>query len=281
MNLLSIVRPINLIIIALNIAVVDFFICSQGLFSWDGAVVLLLKIIVMVLLAAGGNMINDYFDQKTDALNKPSKQLIGKVISPKRVILLHLLITTLSILFALVLSLWTHHEFYAIVTLLYALVLYLYTPFFKRIPVIGNLVIATCVAFLPYWTAFGHISIGMDGARKIIWLMAFAFLSNFIREWAKDVQDVLGDAAQGYRTAAVRWGFETSKKVLFVLWWLQIFLCCVYCWSNASISSFAMVVLPSVLGWFPLWIATKNQDFKRISLILKVTMVLGLIGIIS
>lgn len=280
MNLLSIARPINLIIIALNIIIVDFFICSQGSFSRDEVAVLILKILIMVLLAAGGNMINDYFDQKADALNKPKSQLVGKVIAPKRVILLHLVITTSAILLGAVLSFWTGHWFYSIVTLLYAIVLYLYTPFFKRIPILGNLVIAFCVAFIPYWTAYGHFSKGQGNGQKIIWLMAFAFLSNFIREWVKDVQDVQGDTAQGYRTAAVRWGFQTSKYTLYALWWLMIALCGIYCWSHFSIETFILVLLPSTFGWTPLWIATKNQEFKRISLILKIIMVMGMIGVI-
>jgi 4-hydroxybenzoate polyprenyltransferase len=280
MKLLSIVRPINLIIIALNIVVVDFFICPQGPFDSKEFFVELLKVLVMVLLAAGGNMINDYFDQKTDALNKPKEQLIGKIISPKRVILLHLVITSLAVVLALVLTLLTHQFFYACVALMYAIVLYLYTPFFKRIPILGNAVIAACVGFLPYWTAYGCEFMTTDGRQKVAWLMVFAFVSNFIREWVKDVQDVQGDTAQGYRTAAVRWGFQSSKRALYFLWWLQIVLCSLYCWNHPSVWTSAMVFAPSFFGGVPLWIATKNQDFKRISLLLKMIMVLGMLGII-
>ena len=104
MQKLSIVRPINLIIIALNIAIVDFFISQGNVWDLGRVSILILKMLVMVLLAGGANAINDYFDQKTDAINRPEKQVVGKSMSPKNAIRLHLVLTSIAIVLAFLLT---------------------------------------------------------------------------------------------------------------------------------------------------------------------------------
>ncbi len=280
MQNLSIVRPINLIIIALNIAIVDFFI-SQGV-HWDLSriSILLLKVLVMVLLAAGANVINDYFDQKTDAINRPNKQVVGKSMSPKSAIRLHLILTMLALLVAFVLTILEQRFFYLVIALIYAVVLYFYTPFLKRIPVLGNLTIASCVAFLPIWAVDGWSLLNPLQLSTVLWLVAFAFLSNLIREWVKDVQDGEGDSNQGYDTAPVRWGAEKSIQILKVMWWMLATLAMAYCYYHHSWWSWLCVFFPQLLGWFPLWIAKGDVDMARISWILKFNMVVGMFGIL-
>lgn len=280
MRNLSIVRPINLIIIALNIAIVDFFI-SQGI-EWDGQrfLVMCLKLMVMVLLAAGGNVINDYFDQKSDAINRPHQQVVGRTMAPKRAIQLHLFLTSAAIALAVLLSGIAHRKFYLLIAMTYAVVLYLYTPFLKRIPMIGNLTIAACVAFLPIWAVDGWSVLDILQIKTVLWLVAFAFLSNFVREWVKDIQDGKGDESQGYQTAAVRWGPLVAIKILQIMWWLLTVLALIYCYFNPSWWSWSCVFLPHLLGWFPLWIAKADSDMARISKILKMNMVVGMMGIL-
>jgi 4-hydroxybenzoate polyprenyltransferase len=280
MQKLSIVRPINLIIIALNIAIVDFFISQGNVWDLGRVSILILKMLVMVLLAGGANAINDYFDQKTDAINRPEKQVVGKSMSPKNAIRLHLVLTSVAIVLAFLLTLSEHRLFYVIVALGYSIVLYFYTPFLKRIPIVGNLTIACCVAFLPIWSVDGWSLLTPLQLSTLLWLVSFAFLSNLIREWVKDVQDGKGDSNQGYQTAPVRWGLEISVKILKVMWWMLTVLALAYCLIHSSWLSWLSIFLPQLLGWFPLWIAKSDRDMARISWILKLNMVLGMMGIL-
>jgi 4-hydroxybenzoate polyprenyltransferase len=280
MRNLSVIRPINLIIIALNIAIVDFFISQGTDWNMSRVSILILKITAMVLLAAGGNVINDYFDQKTDAINRPQKQVVGKSMSPKNAIRLHLALTSSAIASAFFLTIIEQRLFYVIIALIYTVVLYFYTPFLKRLPILGNLTIACCIAFLPIWSVDGWPMLSDFQRATVLWLVAFAFLSNLIREWVKDVQDGEGDRNQGYHTAPVRWGLENSVQILQGMWWMLTALAFAYCYLHQSWWSWLCVLFPQILGWFPLWIAKSGRDMQRISWILKFNMVIGMMGIL-
>lgn len=280
MQKLAIFRPINLIIIALNIVIVDFFIFNDRQDFQDHFILLVLKIIIMVSLAASGNVINDYFDQKSDAINRPAHQKVGRSISVQGALRWHILLTALALVFSAVLSLMTGYLLFFVIASIYAFVLYIYTPVIKRIPVLGNLTIAACVAFLPIWTILGNDSPNPDQWIRIMWLCLFALISNFIREWVKDVQDEAGDRHQGYKTAPVRWGVSSSKKIIQFLWLLMTGLAVVFCYEHFSYTTCILVALPQVMGWFPLWIVRVQGDWSRISFLLKLNMVLGMMGIL-
>src|SRR5688572_14607727 len=51
-----------------------------------------------VLIAAGGYIINDYFDINIDQINKPGRQVIGKYISRRYAILWHSLLSFFGVL---------------------------------------------------------------------------------------------------------------------------------------------------------------------------------------
>lgn len=280
MHKLAIFRPINLIIIALNIVIVDFFIFNGRQDSQTHIIHLIFKVIIMVSLAAAGNVINDYFDQKSDFINRPGSQKVGKSISIHSALRWHIVLTAVALVLAAILSVITGNIFFLLVALSYAFVLYIYTPVIKRIPVIGNLTIAMCVAFLPIWSILGSDNLNSEQWIRIIWLCLFALISNFIREWVKDVQDEVGDRQQGYRTAPVRWGEPWSKKVIQILWLLMTGLAVYFSYEHFSYTTCILVVLPQVMGWFPLWILKAKEDWSRISFLLKLNMVLGMMGIL-
>ena len=56
-----------------------------------------LIILASVSIAAGGYIINDYFDVNIDLINKPNRTLIGTIIKRRTAILLHLFFSLLGI----------------------------------------------------------------------------------------------------------------------------------------------------------------------------------------
>lgn len=59
-----------------------------------------LLVVTTLLIAAGGYIINDYFDVKIDRINKPHKVWIGKTISRRSALLVHQLFSAAGILLA-------------------------------------------------------------------------------------------------------------------------------------------------------------------------------------
>ena len=91
MHFLKLIRPINLAIIVLTMYGVRFYILNSNSFQKidDDWIDFLLLVVSTVLIAAGGNIINDYFDVKADRINKPEKLIITKHIDRRWAILTH------------------------------------------------------------------------------------------------------------------------------------------------------------------------------------------------
>ncbi|HJV78153.1 MAG TPA: UbiA family prenyltransferase, partial [Paludibacter sp.] len=63
-----------------------------------------LLITASVFIAAGGYVLNDYFDIKIDAINKHNKQVVGNEISRQKAMLLHQVLTGIGVLCGLLLA---------------------------------------------------------------------------------------------------------------------------------------------------------------------------------
>ena len=84
-------RPLNLAFMALMMLLLRYFLIAPlyqlaGISFSLSDFQFLLLIISVVSIAAGGYLINDYFDQRTDQINKPEKAVIGQSISASKAI---------------------------------------------------------------------------------------------------------------------------------------------------------------------------------------------------
>ena len=55
----------------------------HGLMKAEGDVAFSLLVVSIVLVVAGGYVINDVFDVNIDAVNKPSKQVVGTILTER------------------------------------------------------------------------------------------------------------------------------------------------------------------------------------------------------
>ena len=87
---LRLVRPINLVIIAITMYGCRYFILATNGYQkiYDESLLFFFLVVSTLLIAAGGNIINDYFDVKADKVNKPEKLIVGKLIEKRKAILL-------------------------------------------------------------------------------------------------------------------------------------------------------------------------------------------------
>jgi len=94
MYFFKLIRPINLLIIGLTMYSVRFFYFTLGgmeanIFSGGEKVDFALLVFSTLLIAAAGNIINDYFDVRADRINKPHKLIITKHIKRRWAIVYH------------------------------------------------------------------------------------------------------------------------------------------------------------------------------------------------
>ena len=174
-----------------------------------------LLVLAALLVAAAGYIINDYYDVKIDAINRPDRLVIGRVVHRRKAMLAHLVLNGAGVLLAGGL-----HPVLGAVTLGTALLLWGYSARFKRVALAGNASIATLTAALVLLPEL-QLQLARNDSHSVVWPYALAaFLLTMVREILKDVEDMRGDAQHGCRTLPLVVGVARTK------WVVGLFLAC-------------------------------------------------------
>lgn len=227
-----------------------------------------------ILVAAGGYIINDYYDIKIDLINKPDKVILGKYISRRVGLIINLTINILAIsmaTFFLSLNVGLFISFCAFI-------LWFYSNYLKRTAFLGNL----CIAFLAFASLFMIYLFYQQNTKAFLFFAFFSFLSTLIREIIKDCEDIKGDQMHGSRTLPIIYGITKTKYLILFLFAILIFLffnSILYKFDTFSIYGFTFILIPTLYIAFQVWKADRKIHFKKISFYMKWLMVLGIIGI--
>jgi geranylgeranylglycerol-phosphate geranylgeranyltransferase len=200
-GLFAITRPLNAVVA--GIAVIVAYLIATGTIIPE----VLLLFVVVILVTAAGNVINDYFDVEIDRVNRPDRPIpSGQVTLPAARafaivlflagILLCLLTNALCITIAV---------FNTILLIAYAARL-------KRTPLFGNIAVSYLAGSM---FLFGGALSGMSGLIHVIPFAVMTFFAMLARELVKDAEDVEGDRASGAETVPIRFGIR--KTVLLAL----------------------------------------------------------------
>ena len=225
----KLVRWPNLLITALMMCLV--YHCILGMPSTLGFTLL---VISMVFVVAGGYVINDILDMEIDAINKPDRQIVGRVFTERQGKVFYCTLTVVGLACALASTVMAHgRNFLPIFScmVLLACILYSYSNRYKKSLVIGNLIVSLSVAFavfLPWlFQVFAMLGNKEMLAENVEWMhvtlrivliyTAFAFLVTLLREIVKDMEDVEGDGRQHCRTIPIVWGFRAAQIIVILL----------------------------------------------------------------
>lgn len=196
-------------------------------FTW-----FLLLTSAIVFLAAGGYVINDYFDKDNDAINRPNEMIVGKWISERNTLYLYYILSAIGLLCGAILSLWVGVWQLMLIYFLTAGLLWYYSTLYKKMLLVGNIIAAALVALVPLMVPLYDVlalnavykptllNYGMNFNRVFVWVGVYAFLAflvNFAREIIKDLEDFEGDAMHGRETLPIYAGARVAKAVIVVL----------------------------------------------------------------
>jgi geranylgeranylglycerol-phosphate geranylgeranyltransferase len=195
-GLFTITRPVNAIAAGLA-AVVAYLIATGTLIP-----AVLLLFVVVALITAAGNVINDYFDVEIDRVNRPDRPIpSGQIrLSAARAYAVTLFLAGILV------CLLTNDLCIAIVVI-NSLLLIGYAARLKRTPLFGNITVSYLAASM---FLFGGALGGLSG---LLHVMPFAFMTFFAmlaRELVKDAEDVEGDRASGAVTIPIRYGIKAT-----------------------------------------------------------------------
>ncbi len=196
-----ITRPLNCLFIAF--AVMTGGMLNNSIEDYAGMIA---AVIAAVLIAAGGYVINDFYDLPVDVVNKPRRILPRGKIDPEKAYIyaMFLFVCGFSV------SFFTAVPWAIFIAIVNSLLLYFYAKYFKRIVFFSNLIISYIVA-----SSFLFGAIVGENIKNILPILFFTFLYTFVREMIKDAEDRTGDAKVGVRTLATSYG--EKKSVLLSL----------------------------------------------------------------
>ena len=292
-------RVPNLVIVALTQSLVWFSIILPALNAhhlqpYLDIPHLLLLILCTMLITAGGNVVNDLYDIEIDRINKPKRRIVGRLISLEDTYRIYFIIVLSGALIAAYLAFHLGRISLFIFYPAAVLLLWSYSRWFKRLPVSGNLIVSVFVAcvplvlLIPEWKNILHPSLVQSVDHKLIWsLAAFAFGTNLLREFVKDIEDVKGDREIGAATLAVilgpekgrNWaiGFSLTLFIGFIFWVFVIYDKV----SDWNLIYFSIALMGSLLVIIVKLIRAKHRaDFHQVSNWIKVLILLGLLYIL-
>lgn len=266
---IQLLRPLNIGIVFLTI-VAAAVLAGARVTDW---VVVSLAAAAGALIAGGGNAINDYFDVEIDTVNKPERPLPRGAVSGQEAWWLWRLTSSIGALISAFLSPVTFA-----IALFWVVSLFFYSRLFKRKMLIGNILVAimTGLAFV-----YGAVVIG--NVEKS-WIPAlFAFLINLARELVKDAEDIEGDARGHANTLPVKHGVRPTLLLASLV---------IICLIGATLLPYSggvynstYLLIVSVVDFallyvlVSMWRSWSPENLNKLSMTLKLTMVVGLAAI--
>jgi 4-hydroxybenzoate polyprenyltransferase len=315
---LKLIRISNLIIIALTMYAIRFcFFSIGGKISVNEFIeqfLFGLLVFSTLLIAAAGNIINDYFDIKSDKVNKPNNWIIGNMIPKRKAILYHWSLSAIAFAIAIILSIYYHTFWYVFIHLFSINILWLYSVYFKKTTLLGNFMVAFLTALVVILTGI-HFAINGTFSTEIpttifqtssnvnqaiyewkfiflengkfIWIFAFfSFILNFGREIIKDIEDIDGDKILSAKTLPLKYGVKYAKlsaSIVLIIIPTSYFSLLVYFKKTITLIEIyatipvALAVLATLFSLFFLLKAKTMKEFKIADKSLKVAMIAGIL----
>jgi 4-hydroxybenzoate polyprenyltransferase len=308
----NLIRWQNLLIVALTMvlmryAVIDPLIGKIGVtlikgtgneipmtiqFPWFNFILL---VAATVLITAGGYVINDYFDIKTDLINK-GKVIVGTKIPRRQAMMWHNIFNIAGVAIGFFISWKAGYFMLGALFLLVSGLLYFYSASYKRQFLIGNLIVAVLTAMVPLlvvlyeWPALYRFyrinALSLPEINFIFYWVGgfalFAFLTTLTREIIKDIEDFDGDIAYGRNTVPVVIGVLSAKVVSICLILVTVILLYLtwYFFVNDIITLIylsALIVLPLLFVVYKIVVSNNRKQLHKASTIMKIVMLTGIL----
>jgi 4-hydroxybenzoate polyprenyltransferase len=254
-----------------------------------------LLVLASLCIAAGGYIINDYFDINIDEVNKPDKMVVDKVIHRRWAIAWHFMLSLSGVILTALAVPLLQKWYLILANMLCVVLLWFYSTTLKKQLLSGNIVISLLTA----WTilviffskfdltdAFGSgNTVHHKFFRLAILYAAFAFIISLIREAIKDMEDMPGDARYNCKTMPIIWGVNATK--IYVAVWLIVLIAALiilqvyvlqFRWWLAIAYAVPAIIFPLFIILSKLKHSSTPSDYHRLSSLTKFVMLTGILS---
>ena len=226
LEIVKLIRIVNCLLTMLGVALGAYM-------AWlgDAYLAAILSAIAAFFVCAAGNALNDLSDINIDRINRPERVLVRGSISEKSASTIVVVFNVVAMAAAIAVN--------AAVTVIVAaaiLLMVAYNLYLKKIPVLGNAVIALLggLTFMVGGFAADRVmAVTLPGP---LIPAVLAFVLHLVREIVKDVEDIEGDRRMGIRTLPQVIGVRPSLLAALCLFFGFVIL----------------TYIPIFTGWFGL-----------------------------
>ena len=216
-SLFSVIRIYNILIIVTAQYLTSIFILSPNtdIIKIIFDPYLFLIILCSSIAIGSGYIINNFYDEEKDLINRPIKYNIDKAVKKNTKLKFYLFLNFVLIALAFVIS------YRAIIFFsLYIFFLWLYSHKLKRILFIGNLFysILTVTPFFAILLYYKNIDL------IIVAYALFLFFIILLKDITKDLKNLVGDFSLNYQTIPVVFGEKFTKAIITLITTVNIIL---------------------------------------------------------
>lgn len=246
-------------------------------------------VLSMILIAAGGYVINDYFDIQTDTTNE--NVIVGRRIKRRIALILHALLSSSGVLLGFYIAYKIDYILLGAFLTIASYILWEYSLRLKRFLFVGNLIVAVLTALFVISLSAYEMLPRFNAAESrypfivVCIYTAFAFISSLMNEIIKDLRTVEGDVKFKIKTLPSVWGIEKTKefvKWLSVLSAFMIVAISTYVFERELMTlTYALLLLIGPLFLLNIWVykAKVNADYERISKLNKLIIFAGILSL--
>jgi geranylgeranylglycerol-phosphate geranylgeranyltransferase len=243
---------------------------------------IIIGVVSYIFLAASGNTINDIYDIEIDKINRPERPIPRGSISLKQAKKLYFLYLGIGIILSYLNTLIFSLTWIILVLVpFFGFIGWVYAKWGKKSGFLGNIIVGVSFSIGLVYGAYLNSEIIPP---YILYFFITAFSLLVAREIIKGCEDIEGDKNQGVKTLAIKIGIKASRNisVLFVLLAVVFFILPAF----TNILNIFLFIIFMVIGLIEVGYTIvlmfisdlKKEDLKKISLLLKIGMLLGLIA---
>ena len=275
LSIFSVVRGYNVLLIVFAQYLTSIFILSDKTYFevlFDEG--LFLIICCSSLSIASGYIINNFYDEEKDLINKPVKYKIDDVVNNSTKLRFYFFLNFIVVLMASFISLRAI-LFFSV----YIFLLWFYSHKIKRLVFIGNLFysLLTVTPFFAILLYFKNIDL------IIIAYALFLFFMLLLKDITKDLKNLKGDFSQDYKTIPVVFGESFTKTIISLIAFINILLLfnLYFNFSMGCMTIFYAVSLILLLVFLlKLFLSKKVYDYLFLHNVLRFIIAFGVFSIV-
>ncbi len=224
-------------------------------------------------VVAGGYIINHFYDEGKDLINRPIKTQIDTYISQRTKLQSYFILNFSGLLLGLLVS-WRAGLFFSV----YIFLIWLYSHKLKRFPLTG-LFGGAILTLLPFFAVFAYFK----NFSEIIFAHAsFLFFILLIRELVKDLENLKGDMLFNYETIVVKYGEHFTRLLIVlisVLTLMPIYYLIHYPEIGLMKYYFAFAVFGLTIVAILVWFSHSKKQYLFLHNLLKIVIVTGVLSL--